>query len=97
MLTQNQTDALSQRIGEVLHYIWDPIGVSGVPQVRDEYDSYVPGILNLLVIGSSTHEIGTHLNNIVTDRMGLKGNLEQSLQIADILIDWNDFIREPPA
>ena len=32
------------RVGEVLHYLWDPIGVSGVPQARDEYDSYVPQV-----------------------------------------------------
>ena len=33
--------ALYRAIGEILHYVWDPIGIAGVPQARDEYDSYV--------------------------------------------------------
>jgi hypothetical protein len=35
-------DELYRRTDEVLHYIWDPIGVAGVPEARDEYDSYLP-------------------------------------------------------
>jgi len=29
---------LHPAISEVLHYIWDPSGVAGVPEARDEYD-----------------------------------------------------------
>jgi hypothetical protein len=42
-------DALYQAVGEVMHYIWDPIGVAGVPQARDEYYSYVPQVFGLLI------------------------------------------------
>jgi len=33
---------LRQRTDEVLHYLWDPIGVAGAPGARDEYWSYLP-------------------------------------------------------
>ena len=38
-------DELHRRTDEVLHYIWDPIGVSGVPTARDEYSGYVPRLV----------------------------------------------------
>ena len=33
---------------EVLHYIWDPIGVSDAPNARDEYSSYLPQVFKML-------------------------------------------------
>jgi hypothetical protein len=31
---------LESAINEVLHYIWDPIGIQDMPAARDEYESY---------------------------------------------------------
>ncbi|MGE9297066.1 MAG: hypothetical protein ACQKBV_12335 [Puniceicoccales bacterium] len=39
---------LRQRVDEVLHYIWDPIGVAGVPEARDEYDAYISTVYTVL-------------------------------------------------
>ena len=39
---------LSKSIAEALHYKWDPIGVSGIPQAIGEYDSYVPELYELI-------------------------------------------------
>lgn len=39
---------LYQRIDEVIHYIWDPIGINGAPKARDEYYSYLPEILRIV-------------------------------------------------
>ncbi len=33
---------LYRRTHEVLHYIWDPVGVSDEPRARDEYQGYLP-------------------------------------------------------
>ena len=33
---------LYKRVDEVLHYLWDPIGVAEEPWARDEYYSYLP-------------------------------------------------------
>ena len=41
-------EELYRRVDEVLHYILDPIGVSGIPQARDEYYSYLPGVFQLV-------------------------------------------------
>jgi hypothetical protein len=55
---------LFQRCGEVLHYIWDPIGVAGIPQARDEYDSYVPQVVGRVRSSATPEEIASHLNRI---------------------------------
>jgi len=33
----HQEKELYRRTDEILHYLWDPIGVSDTPQARDEY------------------------------------------------------------
>ncbi len=62
---------VTRRIGEILHYMWDPIGVRGVPQARDEYDSYVYQVFGLLERGASESEISHHLGRITSEMMGL--------------------------
>jgi hypothetical protein len=37
-----------KRTDEVLHYIWDPIGIAGAPEARYEYHSYLPHVFSLL-------------------------------------------------
>jgi hypothetical protein len=89
-----QDQQLLRVIGEVLHYIWDPIGVSGVPQARDEYDGYVGPLFTLLCAGAEESEISTHLERIAGDRMGLPGHKEKSDEAAAVLTDWRDFHAE---
>ena len=43
--------ALYRGTDEVLHYIWDPIGVAGCPYARDEYHGYLPRVYSLLIAG----------------------------------------------
>jgi len=45
------------RVDEILYYVWDPIGVSGAPAARDEYDSYVPTIVEMLFDGADAGAI----------------------------------------
>jgi len=78
-------------IGEVLHYIWDPIGVSGIPQARDEYDGYVGPLFTLVRSGAPDSDISAHLENIATERMGLSSRKERSDEVAAILTDWRDY------
>jgi hypothetical protein len=77
-------------IDEVLHYVWDPIGVSGVPQARDEYGGYVGPVCTLLRSGATEFEISSHLEAISSDRMGLPGRKERADEAASILTDWRD-------
>jgi len=85
---------LHMRVNEVLHYIWDPIGVRGEPRARDEYDSYVPEIYSLLQGGAAAEQIAAHLDEIATERMGLNSNIKHSLLAAHNLLDWRATLLE---
>ena len=89
--------ALYRAVDEVLHYVWDPIGVSDVPQARDEYHSYLPQVFGLLRAGADEHAIASYLGNVSTERMGLNGNVEHDRRIARILLDWQALVREQHA
>ena len=45
-------DEFNNRADEILHYIWDPIGVAGAVMARDEYSGYVPKLVTLLMANS---------------------------------------------
>jgi len=80
--------ALYQRVDEVLHYLWDPIGVSGIPAARNEYQSYVPIVFALLNENASMEQIAGYLNEIVTKQMGLRENTDATRHVAAVLQDW---------
>lgn len=44
---------LYKRIDEILHYIWDLIGVAEIPQCRDEYQPYLPKAYQLVKSGKN--------------------------------------------
>ena len=85
------------RVDEILHYVWDPIGVSGVAEARDEYDSYVPQVVKLLFEGKSSKEIAQHLHATESERMGLAVGLRPSahvIEVADMLIHHCEIIKK---
>jgi hypothetical protein len=77
-------ERLTTAIHEVLVREWNPIGFS-VPD--DEYDSYIPVILRMVMGGADMAEIGSHLERIQTADMGLPGNRERNNRIAQVLIE----------
>ena len=83
---------LYQRVDEVLHYVWDPIGVSGAPSARDEYFSYFPHVFSLLKTNKNAEDIASYLFDVSTQKMGLNGNKTKDLEVAEILLDWKDTI-----
>jgi hypothetical protein len=86
----DRLDELHRRTDEVLHYIWDPIGVSGVPLARDEYSGYVPRLVGLLMTGATENVLTDFLSEIKTVRMGLPSNREKDAAMAEILLDWKE-------
>lgn len=48
---------LLKRVDDVLHYVWDPIGVSDFPEARDEYSSYAGVVFSKLKSGEHQSEI----------------------------------------
>ena len=88
--------ALYRRTDEVLHYLWDPCGVSDAPEARDEYYSYLPHVFSLLTGGASTLEIADYLTSIATQRMGLSdtpAGQDHSRKVAAILERWREVTR----
>jgi hypothetical protein len=79
---------------EVLHYVWDPIGVAGSPHARDEYDSYVPGVVSLLLSDASASKIAKHLTQISTVSMGLSASPKKDLEAAEMLIEWCQILKD---
>ena len=60
-----------EEIKRVLHFDWDPIGVSGIPEALDEYDSYAFRVFVMLNEGADAQAIAEYLDWVVTTRMEL--------------------------
>ena len=88
-----QDEELYRRTDEVLHYIWDPIGVAGVPQARDEYHSYLPQVFALLKNGASKDAIASYLTQITTESIGLNPNPSRAAEVSSILVNWKEVLR----
>ena len=85
---------LYQRTDEVVHYVWDPIGVAGIPQARDEYDSYLPQIFTMLLELKDEGKIAAYLTEIEEVHMGLALDPKKASHVASILIDWHQNLQE---
>ena len=83
---------LYRQMDEILHYMWDPIGVAGIAQARDEYHSYLPQVFQLVFKSETKERIASYLVDIEVNRMGLTPNKEAALKIAEILINTKEAI-----
>ncbi len=80
---------LFDRIGEVLHYIWDPIGVSCEPNARDEYSNYAPRCFSILKsCGDDPKSISIYLSEIREKNMGMPEDKSKNLAVAKLIIEW---------
>jgi hypothetical protein len=79
---------LFSRVDEVIHYVWDPIGVAQEPWARDEYNSYLSQIFEMTRDTVGVEYIATLLNEIATERMGLNPNMQHCLIVAGLLREW---------
>ncbi len=83
---------LYQRTDEVLHYLWDPIGVAGAPGARDEYWSYLPHVFSLLMQRVEEGVIADYLLKVERDAIGLPGRPDEALEIARKLIEYRTWV-----
>jgi hypothetical protein len=79
---------------EVLYYLWDPIGISAIPDARDEYRGYLPHVFGMLRANATQTEIAAYLSEITSARMGLSAVPERDTQVAKILVSWRDVIAD---
>ncbi len=94
--TSPQAVELHRRCDEVLHYMWDPIGVSGIPAARDEYDSYVPQVFSLVWNGSDEAALVRYLLSVESEQMGLAANPSRANEVAEVICNWRSEIAERP-
>lgn len=80
--------ALYRAVDEVLHYLWDPIGVASVPEARDEYHGYLPHVFGMLKNGSAEDELAEYLGGVATNRMGLSARPDHDRAMARHLLNW---------
>ena len=78
-------DKKLQTVKVVLHWAWDPIGIRGIEEARDEYDGYAPQVLAMLENGSGDEELGAYLTFVETERMGLPPHKEKNEDVAALL------------
>jgi hypothetical protein len=71
MIDKERSRKIRVELRKVLMEQWDPIGVNGVFEASDEYDSYIGGVYGLLSRKVSDQELASHLRKIETQRMGL--------------------------
>jgi len=88
---------LYRRVDEILHYLWDPIGIAGIPEARDEYNSYASPVFSRLVNPSENGEIANYLIKIEGEWMGLSVSQkarDRAAEIEDILKNYKEVIYE---
>ena len=73
---------------EVLHYVWDPIGISRAPMARAEYHAYLPQVFALLQEETDSERLAQYLVAIEGERMGLTAHPEHAQVVAALLIAW---------
>ena len=77
-------------IREVLMREWDPIGVAGIPEAADEYDSYVGELYGLLIRREPVHKMVDFLWWVETEHMGLAGSHRKTEKVAERLLRLPD-------
>jgi len=85
--------ALYRAVDEVLHYVWDPIGVAGIPQARDEYYGYLSRVYALVKEGRDTDTIAQYLTEVAVEAMGLSEDSAHHLKVARMLVQWGEVVR----
>lgn len=85
---------LYQRCDEVLHYIWDPIGVSGTPGARDEYHAYLPHVFRMVMGNATADQIGAYLDDVSANAIGLSAPSRSTQNAAHALVSWRAWMQQ---
>jgi hypothetical protein len=67
---------------------WDPIGVAGVPEARDEYDEYLGPLASKLREGADARAVAEYLAGVERRQMELPASIDQRLGIGELVVDW---------
>jgi len=87
-LRDKKDNEFYKRCDEILHYVWDPIGVQDIPEARDEYHGYLPQVFKLVKADADQIKIAEYLDRTQKNDIGLSSNPSKNLKVAAILLDW---------
>ncbi len=87
MNERTEGDAKLRMVKLILHWVWDPIGVRGIEEAADEYDSYAVPVFELLERRSPSQEIAAYLTYIESERMELKPHRDRADEVAILLME----------
>jgi hypothetical protein len=93
--TEKMQSELEQRVSEVLFYVWDPIGVNGMPACRSEYDDYVPIITVYLMHDIAETGLDALMLFVMETWIGVRLNKRaqrrgQHLEALRLLSEWKE-------
>ena len=89
MVTSSDRKRQKRQALEYIHAVeailrrWDPIGVRpGEFAPADEYASYAPHIVTIVIGGCSVAQLSQHLEHLRTHTIGVEANRKRDLRIA---------------
>ena len=95
---------MESRVSEILFYVWDPIGVNGMPSCRDEYQSYVSIVSAYLLHNFAEAGLDALLMFIMEEYIGVNlvktpRRKHQHLETLRMLMEWrqDSFQKYPDA
>jgi hypothetical protein len=72
----------------LLMTLWDPIGVAGIPEAKDEYDNYLLQVAKRLRGGASDEELAGYLGDVRVGAMGLSPSRPADVDVARRIRLW---------
>lgn len=77
---------LQAKVRKVLMKEWDPLAVHDIPEAQDEYDSYIPQVISLLLKRASPEEIAAYLSTVEAREMEVNLHSKNDLIPVAILL-----------
>lgn len=83
---------LRMRVDEVLHYLWDPVGISDAPEARDEYYGYSAHAFIMLKDGAKANDVAEYLRKVRIEHMEVGRGADQMTEeeLSEVLVRWKE-------
>ena len=78
----------AHRLRMLLMAYWDPIGVNGIAQASDEYDTYLGPLAERLREGADARAVCEYLADVQTQRMELPATPDQLADVGERVVGW---------
>ena len=86
-------DELYRRVYEIAHYVWDPIGISEIPEANNEYNSYMMALFGRAKSGDADALV-EYMQWVETEQLGLAFDADKAKRAAKAMIAWKRYIEE---